>query len=221
MYIPEFAIALNQELDQDQFIEFFLRKDSHITDQFPQIKEIDNIKAAISYVYSHQEEHIGRGVKILNDNINAIKDIAKIISKKLDYSWEGITKITINPCSFPIAPRFIENNSFMIPYFFDKNSILGICAHEMIHILYFKKIKDNLPNETINVDYPSKEWLLSEIYAPYISNCKEIQKITNFEDNLYIPDDIKVTNQQLDKIKKLYLQNQDLMLFRSKTLDTL
>lgn len=221
MYIPKFIIQLNQELDQDQFIEFFEKNDPHIKSEFPQIKETDDIKAAIRYVYSHQDEHIGRGIKILNDNIDILRKIAEIVSKKLDCSWEGISTITINPCSFPICPRFIESSSFMLPYFFDKDSMLGVSAHEMTHILYFKKIKDNLPNEIIDTEYPSKEWLLSEIYAPYISNSEEIQELINFKDKLYISDDIKVTDQQLNKITKLYLENQDFMVFRSRALDVL
>lgn len=221
MYIPKFIIKLNKELDQDQFIEFFEKNDPHIKNEFPQIEEVNDIKSAIRYVYSHQDEHIGRGLKIINDNIDILRKIAEIISNKLNYSWEGIPTIAINPCSFPICPRFIESSSFMLPYFFDKYSILGVSAHEMTHILYFKKIKDNLPNEVIDTEYPSNEWLLSEIYAPYISNSEEIQKMIEFKDKLYIPDDIKVTDQQLNQIKKLYLENQDLMVFRSKALDVL
>src|SRR5665811_1844923 len=91
MHIPKFIIGLNKELDQSQFIEFFEKNDSHIKSEFPQIKEIDDIKSAIRYIYSHQDEHIGLGLKVLNDNIDILKKMAEIISKKLNYSWEGIS----------------------------------------------------------------------------------------------------------------------------------
>lgn len=214
MYIPKLKIEVNQSLDESQFIEFFLQGNSNIKMDMPQIKSVGDIKDAIRYVYSHQDEHIGRGLKILNNNIKKIVLICNIISKKLDYSWGGISEISISPCSFPVCPRFINKASFMVTYYFDENSILGICAHELTHILYFKKIIDSSPNEKIDTEYPSKDWLLSEIFVQYISNCKEIQDITNFEDSLFIPEDIKVTRKKLDQIKKLYLENHDLMVFR-------
>ncbi|MDK2899429.1 MAG: hypothetical protein PWQ10_616 [Patescibacteria group bacterium] len=221
MNIPKFTIGLNQALDQDQFIEFFLKNDPSIKKDFPQIKNVDDIKAAIRYVYSHQDEHIGRGLKILKDNIDTLNRLAEIIGEKLDYDWDGISEITINPCSFPVCPRFIETSSFMVTYYFDKSSIIGICAHEMTHILYFKKIKDSLPNEEINTECPSKDWLLSEIFVQYITNSKEIQAITNFKDNLYITEDTKVTDDQLNKIKNLYIEKHDLLVFRSRVIEIL
>ena len=219
MYVPRFTIALNQTLDQAQFIEFFLKNDPSIKNDFPQIKNVDDIKAAIRYVYSHQDEYVGRGLKVLEDNVYTLNRLAEIISEKIDYDWNGISEITINPCSFPVCPRFIETSSFMVTYYFDKSSIIGICAHEMTHILYFKKIKDSLSNEEINTEYPSKDWLLSEIFVQYITNSKEIQDITNFKDNLYITEDTRVTDDQLNKIKKLYLENHDLLVFRSRALE--
>lgn len=221
MYIPRFKIELNQALDQDEFIEFFLSGDLKIKNEFPQIKSVDDVKAAIRYVYSHQDEHIGRGLKLLNDNVDTLAKLAEVVSIKLDYSWDGISEFTINPCSFPICPRFIETSSFMVTYFFDKNSIIGVCAHEMTHFLYFKKLKDSLPDEVIDTECPSKDWLLSEIFVQFITNSKEIQKITNFKDSLYITDNIKVTADQLGRIEKLYFENNDLLTFRSKALEIL
>lgn len=91
----------------------------------------------------------------------------------------------------------------------------------MTHLLYFKKLKDNLPNIAIDTEYPSKDWLLSEIFVQYISNSKEIQHLTNFEDSLYIPEDTQITQEQLDKIKNLYSKNQDILIFRDKALKVL
>ena len=221
MYIPKFKIELNQTLDQDAFIEFFLSGDLKIKNEFPQIKCVKDVKAAIRYVYLHQDEHIGRGFKILKDNIDTLNRLAEIIGEKLDYDWSGISEIIINPCSFPICPRFIEASSFMVTYYFDKDSIIGVCAHEMTHFLYFKKLKDSLPNEIIDTECPSKDWLLSEIFVQFVTNSKEIQQITNFKDSLYITDDTKVTADQLSRIEKLYSEDYDLLTFRNKALEIL
>ena len=221
MQIPNFNIKLNQRLDRDCFVEFFEAGDQHIKNNFPQIKNVDDIDAAIRYVYSHYDGHIGRGIKILNDNLESLKRLAEIISQKLDYGWEGIPEIKISPCSFPICPRFIESASFLVTYYFDEDSIIGICAHEMIHFLYFKKIIDLSLNERIDTECPSKDWLLSEIFVQYISNSKEIRDITHFNDSLYVADDLRPTDDQLAQIKRLYLENDDLLEFRRKALEVL
>jgi len=50
----------------------------------------------------------------------------------------------------------------MVTYFYEKDTIFKICAHEMSHFLYFKKLKQIYPEEQIDTEYPSKDWLLSE-----------------------------------------------------------
>ena len=221
MFLPKFNIALNQDLDQSQFIEFFLNKNPDIINNFPQINNIDDVKAAIRYVYGHYDEHIGRGIKILNNNVELLKEIAIIISKMIDYRWDGIPEVSIYPCSFPVCPRFIESSSFMVTYYFDESSIIGVCAHEMTHLLYFKKLKDSLPNESIDTEYPSKDWLLSEICVQFITNSNEVQNITKFKDSLYVTEDTRVSDEQIKEIKKLYLENHDLMIFRDRALEVL
>lgn len=128
MYLPSFKIELNRQLDESEFIEFFLMDNPGIKKDMPQIKEIKDIKAAIDYFYSHQDEHIRRGLKILENNVDKLSQIAEIISKKINYRWDGIDKITISPCSFPVCPRFIETSSFMVTYFFTKTQYL-VFAH--------------------------------------------------------------------------------------------
>lgn len=221
MYIPEFNVVLNKQLDRDSFVEFFLAGDSNIKKAFPQIKSVDDVDSAIEYVYGHKDEHINKGFEILNKNLENLKSIAEIISSKIDCDWSGISKINITPCSFPVRPRFIESSTFLVTYYFDEPSIVGVCAHEMTHFLYFKKLKEGLNGGLVNTEYPSKDWLLSEIFVLFITNSDELRKITNYEDSLYITDDITVSNYQLDKIKDIYNKSDSLLNFRKLSLKVL
>lgn len=217
MNIPKFTIKLDQELDQSVFIELFLDNEPLIAKQFPQIKNVKDVKAAIRYVYSHQDEHIGRGLKILNENVEKLKLIAETISCLMNYGWNGIEEITISPCSFPISPRFINENRFMVTYFFD-DDIIRICAHEIVHFLYFKKLRDLQPGVIIETEYPSKEWLLSEIIAPMIVNDNEIQAILNNKDAVFIPDSIRLAPDVLNEIHYLYNGKLNFLEFREAAL---
>ena len=85
----------------------------------------------------------------------------------------------------------------------------------------FKKLKEGLNGGLVNTEYPSKDWLLSEIFVLFITNSDEVRKITNYEDSLYITDDITVSNYQLDKIKDIYNKSDSLLNFRKLSLKVL
>jgi len=78
-----------------------------------------------------------------------------------------------------VFPRNIEKMNFYVPYNWTTLKVFGIAAHEIVHMLYFKKFAELFPkiptskfggNTTI-------EWILSEILAPIILNDKRFSKI--------------------------------------------
>ncbi|MDR1300825.1 MAG: hypothetical protein LBK50_03920 [Candidatus Nomurabacteria bacterium] len=146
-----------------------------------------------------------------------MEKIAKILSKKLDCDWTGIPQVTICPAIVPFAPRFIEQSKFLVPYYFNRNWILCATAHELTHFLYFKKLQELL-GEKIDTEYPSDDWLISEIVAPIVVNSNELQKITHFEDEFSTPDKNIISHKKLKIIEKLFTDNANLTEFRNKAL---
>jgi len=142
----------------------------------------------VNNTYKNKLNDIKNTANFLNDNIPILEKIALIISRLFDCSWDGNKKITIVPAVCPVCPRFIDENKFMLAYYFDKNALLTICAHEMTHFLYFKKLRELLPNLEIDTEYPSNDWLISEIIVMAITDNKDIQKLVKHrEEYLSIP----------------------------------
>lgn len=218
MSLPIYKIELDRYLDEELFLEFFKNKNHMIKDFFPQIKTKKDVLDAINYSYKSLIGDIKSTVNFLKENNKKLDKIANIISDKLTCKWDEISEITIIPCVCPVCPRWIYENKFMVAYFFNRDDILRICAHEMTHLLYFKKLNILLPDEKIDTEYPSKDWLLSEIVAPLIINSPEIKKLVNGNrDTLFIPDGM-ISGNQIEKINNLFDKEKDILVFRKKAL---
>jgi hypothetical protein len=221
MFIPNFKVSLDEKLDRAQLIEFTEAHFPLVQEAFPQIQDRNDAEAAINYTYKNLKDDLMSAAQFIDKNKSNLKKLAEIIANKLEYKWDGIDAITIIPAVCPVCPRFIENNSFMVAYFYDQKVILRICAHEMVHFLYFKKLRDLLPNEKIDTEYPSKDWLLSEIVAPLIVNLEEVQAIVNNEDELFLPDKNVVSKTQVKEIENLYCRELNISVCREKALKLL
>lgn len=220
-HIPKFVIKTNRELDQATIIEFMHCKNPVITQVFPHFTSEQAIKSGIKNIYEENHAQLDETVSWLERNTSTLYKLASIIADKLDYDWNDIPNITIIPALSPIAPRFIESSSFLVPFHADHNWILHTSAHEMVHFLYFKKLKD-LSKDIINTEYPSADWLISEIVAPIIVNDDKIQKIVKCKDDpLYSPDPNIISDKTLRKIIILFKQNSDLLKFRHEALKEL
>jgi len=208
MKLPRFIVKSDQDLDKASFIEFFNAKSSLISNYFPDIKSLDDIQSLIDDTYKNKIEGLTKTRDYIKSQIPYLEKVAIELSKIMERSWDGIEKITIIPAVCPISPRFIETNTFMVTYFYEKDTIFKICAHEMSHFLYFKKLKQIYPEEQIDTEYPSKDWLLSEIITPLLINDNAIQQYIGQKDAISNPDNdniLKVTKMS-DKVSKLYIQ---------------
>jgi len=77
-----------------------------------------------------------------------------------------------------VFPRNIEKMNFYVPYDWPTKKVFGIAAHEITHLLYFKKFGELFPNvPKEKYGGPHIEWILSEILAPVILNDKRFSKI--------------------------------------------
>ena len=186
-----------------------------ITDKYPEflkIKEIEydeekklEIKKLILEIRSNLRVEIDAGLERAKINWQKIeKDYLEKLPEIIQTDWpekEIIAYISINP----VCPRFIDSWSFSVS-FDSKNSNI-ILAHEISHFLFFKNVKEILPEiNKENYESPHKEWLLSELVAVIISHDSRIYKILGIKDDFYPEHKIlKVSGKPLTvEIEKLY-----------------
>lgn len=204
MISPKFKVEINEALDKSNFLEFFNLKTPLIFEFYPFLKSKEDVEKLAKYLYKNKIDEILHTKRYLESRQDDLKIIAKHLANLTKTDWQGIENITIIPTVSPVCPRFIETNSFMVTYFYNKNAILRICAHEMSHFVYFKKLHLLFPSEDIDTEYPSKDWLLSEIVAPLLINSKEIQKIIKQDDVFYALTELKNINDLLKNIKRIF-----------------
>lgn len=92
----------------------------------------------------------------------------KLLSEHFQIDWPGETSITGHVSILPVFPRFLDEYSFFVGY---KNisSMIEVCAHEILHFLWFKKWKEVFPDiARKEYERPSLVWRLSEIMDPII-----------------------------------------------------
>lgn len=214
--LPKYNIKLDKGLDEELFLEFFRSKNPLIKQYFPQLKTKDDVCDAINRTYDDEAKSITDTVNFLRRSTDKLDKIAMAISRRLDYSWRGVELINIIPAVCPVCPRWIDERKFMVCYFYYQNSILRIFAHEMTHVLYFKKLSD-LTGTKINTEYPSQDWLLSEIIAPAITDDSDTQAIVNDREEPFLLDS-KISQEQVKQITTIFNNEQDIVCFRNRAL---
>lgn len=217
MLLPEFNINLNKKLDQSCLIEFFKNKNPLVIEYYPFLKSENDCKKLVDFIYKNKIEELKEAQNYLLSKEDLLKKIAEQLANIIGTNWEGINKIDITPAICPVCPRFIESNSFLVTYFYNKDAIIRICAHEMSHFIYFKKLKQLLPNENIDTEYPSNDWLLSEIITPLLVNSDKLQKYLNQKDEFYAPSKVDNIGQIQKKIKLEFDKRQDFDVFIIKS----
>jgi hypothetical protein len=209
MILPKFTVKLNKALDQQCLVEFFQRKDSLIFEFYPFLKTENDAKKLIGFIYKNKIHEVENAQKYLSSKRDILKKVAGQLSAIMESDWAGIENINIIPAVCPVCPRFIESNSFLVTYFYNKDAKLRICAHEMSHFLYFKKLNLLFPNENIDTEYPSNDWLLSEIIAPLLINSDDIQKYIGQKDEFYAPSEIENIDQIINQIEFEYINQKN------------
>lgn len=176
-------VLQNKKLDLETIRKFFIEADPVITESWPQIKSVDDIPAVIEGEYG--PELIAKVAELKDQNETLIK-LTEEISQVIDEPWGAIKEINIYIGACPIAPRFLDTNSFLLPYYYKVDILLNWSAHEMIHFLYFKKWSKLFPqNKPENFEYPDPAWVLSEILVAIIGNDQRIKDIVRNDFNIY------------------------------------
>ena len=115
-----------------------------------------------------------------------------------------------------IFPRFLDNYNFYISYDLSEEKLIEVCAHEILHFIWFKKFKELYSDiDRKEYDNPYIPWIYSEMVVDPILNSKDIKKILGInakaydyfynEEDIYKIKDIFNTNNTIeDKIKLGY-----------------
>jgi hypothetical protein len=218
MVLPQIIIKQDKGLDLEMLLEFFAMKNPLIQQTFPHFTSKKAIELEWTNTYDNNQAEIDETTSWLKDNISTLNKLAEIVANKLDCDWSGIETVTIIPALLPVAPRFIEENSMMLPFYNSHNWLLRTATHEMTHFLYFKKLADELKMK-IDTEFPSEDWLISEIVAPMVVNSAEVQDIVHIADEFYTPDPNIITETKLRQIKTLYRKDgKNLVNFHKKAL---
>jgi hypothetical protein len=201
---PIFEVRLDKTLDEKNFIEFFLDKNSLISDNFPDVKTVNDVRKVINFTYKSRLIEIQKTKNYIESQNKFLNLEADELSKIIECSWDGIKTITIVPAVCPVAPRFLNSHTFMVPFFYDDDSVFRICCHEMSHFLYFKKLKLLFPDEKIDTEYPGKDWLLSEIVTPLLINDHSLQQYIGQTESFYSPTKIENIEDIAKTVEGLY-----------------
>ena len=190
-YFPQ-LVNLNSNMSKD---DIYKRIEEVVTDEFNKYK--DKIKS--------ETERYNKLWKKYNDSY------FKMLSSYLNIEWPNKLKvINVKVGLIPVFPRCLDDFSFSVCTDLDDYKILGVCAHETLHFLWFEKWKQIHP-ETPKYEYdsPYLVWQYSEMVTDPILNNKPFSKKFNFNergyDSFYELEDgsIKV----MDKLRNIYSEN--------------
>jgi len=195
-YVIESFLKEKREKETEE-----LRK--YLLEVYPNLKKIKirkDIKKFILDEYKKNFNNIYEKILHFQEEWDKINDkVLKAISDVIETKWDRDVVdayVSINP----ICPRDWKDYEFSISFRKNDKRFMETCVHEIVHFIYFKKVKEIFPNiNTKTFDY-GKRWVLSEILAPIIMNDPRIVKIIGESDLRSYACDEKTTK----KFWKLY-----------------
>ena len=190
-YFPQ-LVNLNSNMSKD---DIYKRIEEVVTDEFNKYK--DKIKS--------ETERYNKLWDKYNDSY------FKMLSSYLNIEWPNkLKKINAKVGLIPVFPRCLDDFSFSVCTDLEDYKIIGICAHETLHFLWFEKWKQIHPETPkYEYDYPYLVWQYSEMVTDPILNNKPFSTMFDFNergyDSFYELEDgsIKV----MDKLRNIYSEN--------------
>lgn len=103
----------------------------------------------------------------------------------------------------PIYPRNINDNYFAISTKVKDEEFLRVCAHEILHFLWFKKWQSMYPKTSKKeFNAPYLPWKYSEMITDPILNSKEIQKVFNHKFKEFTYDEFYLLEYNKENVMK-------------------
>lgn len=109
------------------------------------------------------------------------------LSNYLGIKWPEDLDIIIGKVGLmPVFPRYLDNFSFSIGTDVDDWQLVQVCAHEILHFLWFEKWKEMyLESKREEFDCPHFVWQYSEMVTDPILNNKPFSEIFDFIEHGY------------------------------------
>lgn len=152
----------------------------HLLEEYPRFKKTknrDEIRKILLEEYKKNFDKIYKKIIYIQEKWDKINNkIMKAISELIQTKWDReiiVAYVSVNP----ICPRNWENYTFSIDYKSKDKKFLENCVHELIHLLYFKKLREIYPKIDTKTFDKGKRWKLSEILTPILMNNPKIVKI--------------------------------------------
>jgi|GEM_PF-945202 len=178
-----FIITKNKELDLEMIKTFFDGGSPSIKQFWPEINKAEDIPKYVEVDYNDKME---LRIKELKLEIPRLDNISTAISTIIGESWDPIENIDIYVGACPIAPRFLDTYSFLLPYYYPISRQIKSATEELIHFLYFKKWVKLFPSHSReSYEFPNPVNILSEISAAVIANDSRISSLVGSKGEVY------------------------------------
>ncbi len=186
MHYPKVKFKLSPISEEVELLKHFI---NHKCDYFrnsflrtyPSLKNKNlPIKSLVIALWKQNKKQAQINMKRYSKDWGAIeKEFMEKLSETINTSWFTKPKNIVCYSSLTLVfPRDLDEKSFFINWNMPKWGVHKVAAHEITHLLYFKKLKELFPKiPKSHYERPHIEWALSEILAPVILNGKEFRKI--------------------------------------------
>ena len=184
---------------------------------FPELRNIkeDEINSTIEQVVSTR---YNEQVDIINIEVERYSKLwepyndkyCEVLCNYLNSSFkEELDTIEVHVGLMPVNPRNIEKCSFDLDINMSDEQLIGTCAHELCHFVWFNKWKELYPDISEEEYDDGIVWQYSEIVVDPILNSNNINDILKIEcrayDNFYkMMDDDKLV---IDNLRDIYNTN--------------
>ena len=171
---------------------------NYVIEYFPELANIDKnlprdevykiIEGVVEKDYNKYKNRIEEEVKRYSFLWEKYNDLYfRTLSNYLEIDWPiNIEIIECNVGLIPVFPRDLDSFSFSISTGVEESKLIGVCAHETLHFLWFEKWKRIHPETPrIEFDSPYTVWQYSEMVTDPILNNKPFCDIFNFKEYGY------------------------------------
>lgn len=215
----EFKVAKIEEYIS--IITFFILRDSRWKEQifltYPSLKErLENSKNPAEDIlnfFKKQEEKFMKVIESIKNEFqkswSGINDLLMIELEKINETrWDEenfVARVTLNP----ICPRYLNENMFDLYFGMAERTMRTICLHELSHFIFFKKLKEILPEiKKEEFESPYLIWKLSEIIPVILEENEEINKLFEVQEEVLVYESIRkleINNKRVTNIiKEIY-----------------
>lgn len=73
--------------------------------------------------------------------------------------------------------RELDSESFLVPLYAEKSRVLEVCAHEICHFFFYRRLQEIVYVEVSIINSSRKIWMISEALVPLIFNTQKSKQI--------------------------------------------